>query len=282
MTIGEQETREERKTRSAGTAMHLAELPRLSLDSRVRSAHALITREIAIRVMKGVYPPDGILPNESQLIEEFGVSRTVLREALKTLAAKGMIVAKTKIGTKVLPEACWNMYDPQVLSWHIDAGMDSEFLIKVFEVRQALEPAAAAMAAIRRTNENLRRMRLFLMAMARPAHTRDSYGEWDLHFHQEILFASGNPFMLSFSSIIEASIFRAFKVSAPVDSGERLAASIARHHAVLEAVTRGDAAAASAAMSQVIVEGIENAHFQLATSPTTITLPLRIGAVKPH
>ena len=282
METEEQKTRGEHKTRSTEIAMHMAELPRLSLQSPVRSAHALITREVAVRVMKGVYPPESILPNEGQLIEEFGVSRTVLREALKTLAAKGMIVAKTKIGTKVLPEACWNMYDPQVLSWQIDAGMDLNFLNKVFEVRQALEPAAAAMAAIRRTSENLRRMRLFLTAMARPQHTRNSYAEWDLHFHQEILFASGNPFMLSFSSIIETSIFRAFKVSAPVDSGERLRASIARHHAVLEAIACGDAAAASSAMSQVIVEGIENAQFELASSPTTVSLPLRIGAVKPR
>lgn len=259
----------------------LAELPRLSLSSQIRSAHAMITREIAIRILKGSYGPGGVLPNECQLMDEFGVSRTVVREAFKTLAAKGMVVAKTRVGTKVLPKACWSMYDAQLLGWYIDAGRDTEFLVKVFEVRQALEPAAAAMAATRRTAANLRRMELFLAAMARPDLTREGYAEWDLHFHQEILFASGNPFMLSFSTVIEASIFRAFQISAPVDCPERLAASLQRHQDILTAIAKGNPGAASAAMSQVIIEGLENAHFELASAPTNVSLPMRIGKPRP-
>lgn len=268
----------EEEASAAGLEAQIAGMPRLSLDPRVRSAHALITREIATRILKGTYPVGGVLPNEGQLIVEFGVSRTVLREALKTLAAKGMIHAKTRIGTKVLPESCWNMYDPQVLSWHLDAGTGVDFLARVFEVRQALEPAAAAMAALRRTPANLRRMQLILTAMSCPDHTRESYADWDLHFHQEILSASGNPFMMSFSTVIEASIIRAFSIRAPIDNDELSAKSIMLHRAVLDAIAAGDSAAASKAMSDTIAGGLENVHFELAATPTTVVLPLKIEA----
>lgn len=268
----------EEEASAVGLDVQIATMPRLSLDTRVRSAHALITREIATRILKGTYAVGTVLPNEGQLIVEFGVSRTVLREALKTLAAKGMILAKTRIGTRVLPEACWNMYDPQVLSWHLDAGTGVDFLTRVFEVRQALEPAAAAMAALRRTPANLRRMQLILTAMSCPNHTRESYADWDLHFHQEILSASGNPFMMSFSTVIEASIIRAFSIRAPVDSSALMAKSMTLHRAVLDAIAAKDPAAASKAMSDTIVGGMENIHFEIETTPTTVVLPLKIEA----
>jgi len=253
-------------------------LPRLTLGARVRSAHALITREIAMNIFRGRYPQESILPPENDLIGEFRVSRTALREALKTLAAKGLIESKTKIGTRVLPASFWNMFDPLVLTWRIDVGIDADFLVKLYEIRQALEPAAAAIAAGRRTETHLSNMRSFLDAMNRPGHTRFSYAEPDLHFHQEILMASGNPFMQSFTSIIEASILCSFQVSAPIDTAERQNRSIERHAQVLAAIAEGDAGRASAAMSQVIVEGLENAHFALAKNPIAISLPLRLDA----
>jgi len=253
-------------------------LPRLSLNAQIRSAHALITREIAMHIMRGDYPENSVLPNENVLIEQFRVSRTALREALKTLAAKGLIISKTKIGTKVLPSPFWNLFDPQLLTWRIDLGIDADFLIKLFEVRQAIEPAVAALSASRRTKENIDRMRQFLDSMNRPNHSRLSYAEPDLHFHQEVLMASGNAFFQSFSTIVEASILCAFQISAPIDSPERQELSIQRHRMVLDAIVAGDAGAASRAMSQVILEGIENAHFALAKSPIAVSLAMPIRA----
>jgi len=253
-------------------------LPRLALGAQARSAHALVTREIAMNIFRGVYPQESNLPPENDLIAEFRVSRTALREALKTLAAKGLIESKTKIGTRVLPSSFWNMFDPLVLTWRIDVGVDAELLTRLYEIRQAVEPAAAAIAAGRRTHAHLANMRTFLAAMDRPGHTRFSYAEPDLHFHQEILMASDNPFMQSFTSVIEASILCAFQVSAPIDTAERQLQSIERHAQVLEAIAEGDAGRASAAMSRVIVEGLENAHFALAQNPITISLPLRLDA----
>lgn len=249
-------------------------MPRLNINGQIRSTHDLISKEIAKRILSGMYASGDSLPNENDLIDEFRVSRTALRESLKTLAAKGLVIAKTKIGTKVLPASFWNYFDPNVLSWRLELGVDSEFLTKLYEVRQALEPAAAAMAATRRTPENLERMESCLDRMDKYHATRQTYAEPDLQFHQEILMASHNPFIQSFSSIIEASILCAFEVSAPIDSPERQAQSIQRHRSILEAIRDRQPAAASDAMSLVIVEGIENAHIEITKRPIVVSLPL--------
>lgn len=249
-------------------------LPRLNIDGQIRSTHDLITREIAKRILGEVYVVGDTLPNEGELIDEFRVSRTALRESLKTLAAKGLVVAKTKIGTRVLPSAFWNYFDPQVLSWRLELGVDSEFLIRIYEVRQALEPAAAALAAVRHKPENIERMEYFLDQMDRKHATRQTYAEPDLWFHQEILKASHNPFIQSFGSIIEASILCAFEISAPIDSPERQALSISRHRLILDCIKQRNAAQASEAMSDVIIEGIGNAHISMTNRPIIVSLPL--------
>ncbi|MFD1942899.1 FadR/GntR family transcriptional regulator [Paradevosia shaoguanensis] len=256
----------------AGTAV----FPRLHADSHIRSAHALVTRDIALKILKGVFPPDSTLPHETDLIDGYGVSRTALRESIKTLTAKGFLVSKTKVGTRVLHASHWNMYDPQVLAWRVELGVDHEFLVKIYEVRQALEPAAAALAAVRRTRADIERMQKALEGMSAGRHSRESYAEPDLNFHQQVLVASGNPFMQSFSSVIEAAILCSFRISAPVDSQERLRMSLERHRMVLDAIAAHDPVTASSAMTQVIREGIENAHCKLATEPVTITMPLQI------
>ncbi|WMT89578.1 FadR/GntR family transcriptional regulator [Pelagibacterium sp. H642] len=251
----------------------VAVLPRL-LHGPIKSAHALITRDIAMRILRGEYPPGSLLPPEGDLIDQYTVSRTALREAIKTLAAKGLLVSKTKIGTRVLNESYWNLYDPQVLSWRIELGVDNGFLRKIFEVRQALEPAAAAQAALRRTPLNIERMQYALNLMDKPHHTRKTYAEPDLVFHQEVLIASGNPFMQTFSSIIEACILNAFAISAPIDNDERFKRSINRHALVLAEIRDGNPNGAGQAMSEVIRESIENARFGLADEPVVISLPL--------
>ncbi len=79
-------------------------------------------------MISGRYPIGTTLPNDAELMADFEVSRTVLREALKTLEAKGLLEARPKVGTKVAKKSRWNLYDPQVLAWHLDAPPDAEFL----------------------------------------------------------------------------------------------------------------------------------------------------------
>ena len=222
-----------------------------------RSAHGLITRSIAMDIMTGQLPPGSALPAEDDLLRRFRISRTALRESLKTLAAKGMIQPKTRVGTRVLPASHWNMFDPDVMTWRLDAGVDTGFLLSLYEIRSVIEPAAAALAAGRRSDGDLAHLAALVEEMARSA-DRESFVAVDLAFHKAILAASGNPLMQSIGSVIEAALLAAFRRSAPNDDRERLAHSVAQHRAIYEAIAAVDDVRAADAMRQVIRQGAIN------------------------
>src|SRR6218665_1690925 len=117
-------------------------------------------------VLSGVRAPGSRLPSPEEMYELFGVSRVVLREVTKTLAAKGMVASKTKVGTLVLDPAHWNWLDPDVLAWRVDLGLDTALLAHIAQVRHAVEPTAAALAARNRTKADLVRIKAALKAMA--------------------------------------------------------------------------------------------------------------------
>jgi DNA-binding FadR family transcriptional regulator len=222
-----------------------------------RSAHGLVTRSLGIDIITGRFAPGSPLPAEDDLLRRFGISRTALRESLKTLAAKGMIQSKTRVGTRVLPASYWNMFDPDVMSWRLEAGVDASFLLSLYEIRSALEPAAAALAADRRGDSDLARLGALADEMAAAA-DRESFVVTDLAFHKAILTASGNPLMQSIGSVIEAALMAAFRRSAPYDDQERLARSVAEHRAIYEAIAAADSALAAEAMRRVVRQGAIN------------------------
>jgi DNA-binding FadR family transcriptional regulator len=226
----------------------------LKMTARPRSAHDLVAHGIGHSIMQGRYPVGSTLPGDAELMEFFGVSRTALREALKTLAAKGLIESKTKVGTRVLGREKWNMFDADILEWHLQLGVDARFLGWLFEIRQSLEPLACATAALRRTPDQLERMRGALEGMARCRDDRQGFTKADLVFHQTILEASGNPFLQSIGSVIGAALATSFNVSSPVSSEKSFAAVMKLHRAVFDAIERQDASGAGHAMSTLILQ----------------------------
>ena len=98
-------------------------------------------------ILSGRYPVGASLPPEPLLCEEFGVSRTVVREAIKSLVAKGLLFTGPKVGTRVLPDADWNWFDPDVVAWQAQCGLTPEFLKDLQELRRVVEPAAVRLAA---------------------------------------------------------------------------------------------------------------------------------------
>lgn len=198
------------------------------------------------------------LPAEDDLLRRFRISRTALRESLKTLAAKGMIQSKTRVGTRVLPASHWNMFDPDVMAWRLEAGVDTDFLLSLYEIRSALEPAAAELAAGRRNAADLARLKAIADEMARSADL-ESFVTTDLAFHKAILAASANPLMQSIGAVIEAALVAAFRRSAPYNDQERLKRSIAEHRAIYDAIAAGDGPRAAEAMRRVIGQGAINA-----------------------
>jgi DNA-binding FadR family transcriptional regulator len=217
-----------------------------------------IVRTMGVAILKGDYPEGALLPAEGDLMAQFGISRTVLREVLKTLAAKGLVVSKTRVGTKVRSQVDWNMFDSDLLGWRLELGMDLRFLNSLYEIRLAVEPAACALAALRRSDESVARMRALIEEFRQPGHTRMTFAEVDLALHLEIAAASGNPFMRSIGAIIEAALMASFVNSAPVDDQDRQKHATEHHAAIVEAIARRDPSAAAEAMTSVIEDGRKN------------------------
>jgi DNA-binding FadR family transcriptional regulator len=229
-----------------------------------RMGQEQIVHSMGTAILRGEYPEGSLLPTEGDLMARYGISRTVLREVLKTLAAKGMVVSKTRVGTKVRPQVDWNMFDSDLLGWRLDLGMDLKFLNALYEIRLAVEPAAAALAALRRDADNIARLRALIDEFRRSGHSRMSFAETDLALHLEIVAASGNPFMRSIGAIIEAALMASFVDTAPVADEARLAQATEAHAAIVEAIARGDAKAAAEAMTEVIEDGRRNRASLLA------------------
>ncbi|MDF2618646.1 MAG: GntR domain protein [Xanthobacteraceae bacterium] len=222
---------------------------------RAHSNHAEVARTIGIDIIAGRYGEGAKLPGDAELTLIFGVSRPVLRESVKTLVAKGLLSTKSRVGTVVRERAAWNMFDPDVLAWHLDAGINKQFLRDLAEIRLAVEPRAAALAAERRTEADLEVMRRAVARMGDEPGASSGFAEADLALHVAVATASGNPFMRSIGAVIEAALRASFVLSAPVDAREHDIA-VAAHERIVETIADKDAEAAAAAMTNVIFNGL--------------------------
>jgi DNA-binding FadR family transcriptional regulator len=217
-----------------------------------RSIHGRIAHEIGQQILRGDLEPGEVLPSETDLGAGFGVSRTVLREAIKVLAAKGLVESRTKIGTRVKARDQWNMLDPDVLSWSLASHDAEEYALAVSEMRRVLEPAGAALAAQRATPEQVARIRATYEAMEAAARNAEDSAEHDLRFHLAILEATNNPFLVSMGHVIESAI--AFNIRLSVQFPNLRVQSVPLHRIVLERIEKGDPRGAQAAMVKLLQE----------------------------
>lgn len=216
------------------------------------SSHDQVARTLGSEIISGVYPPGSKLPGEAEILQRFGVSRTVLREVLKTLTAKGLIVSKTRVGTKVLEPSNWNMFDSQVLSWKLSGGLDEDFHRDLTEIRLAIEPRAAALAARRRDPEAIAELRRAIDAMWHATQTRREFAAADLAFHQSLGAASGNTLMRSISGVIETALVASFTMSSPINDPDLHELNVSSHARIVDAIEAGDEAGAAEATRAVI------------------------------
>lgn len=181
--------------------------------SRERNVYAYIAHKLGCEIVSGVFPPGTLLPNESEMRARFAVSRTALREAYSVLAAKGLILPRPKIGTRVRAKADWNMLDPEVLTWHLEAVPNEEFISELYTLRLMIEPAAAALTATAPSQATIDQIEAAYADMVR---FKDGAGDLisaDLRFHLGILGATGNHFLSAFGSLIYAALFSTFRLS---------------------------------------------------------------------
>lgn len=227
-----------------------------------RSLHSHVVRELGRRIVVGDLRPGDVLPREETLAETMEVSRTALREALKVLSAKGLIEARPKIGTRVRPKDAWNQLDADVLSWRCESMPTEDFIEKLVEMREIVEPAAAASAARRRTEAQLADMEHAYQRMA-ATHDADEWAEADLMFHQSILNATGNELMISLFSVVENALGMFFVLSAK--KARNFSYSLPHHLEVLEAIRRQRPEAARRAMQNTIADSYANLHSKRRT-----------------
>ncbi len=228
-----------------------------------RNLHERIANTLGLRIVGGVDAPGSALPTEVDLCATLAVSRSALREAFKLLAAKRLIVSRQKVGTLVRPRAEWNMLDPEVLGWHLQAAPTDAFVTGLFEVRRIVEPAAAASAAERRSADDLAAMQTALAAMTRHQHAPAELSAADLQFHQAILNATGNYFLASFGAVIENALVASFRLS--WNAARRTPGlSLRQHEDVMEAIRDRRGADASAIMTQLLDSAMDDVRAALA------------------
>ena len=222
---------------------------------RALSGHGQIVRALGEDIISGRFAAGEKLPSEPDLLARFGVSRTSLREAIKTLTAKGLLIVKTRVGTKVLDPVHWNLFDPEVLSWKVRTGMDADFRRHLAEVRRAVEPAAAELAALRRTDDDLAAMRTALATMRAETASEQDFARADLMLHLAVGAASGNPMIRSVAGVIETALLGAFTLSPPTQSPGLHRETVDAHERIVDRIEAGDGQGAASAMLAVIDAG---------------------------
>lgn len=170
------------------------------------SRHAMVAGELGRRIVSGHYRCGAVLPPEAELLTEFGVSRPVLREAIKSLESKGMLEARQRRGTIVLPRPLWHRLDSDVLGWIAQSGADPDMLVRLTEVRMIVEPGACLLAAESASEASMRAIEDAWTRMQADADDPPRFAESDRDFHLALLAAAGNDYLAAIGTAISAAL----------------------------------------------------------------------------
>lgn len=220
---------------------------------RDRTRSHSIVQELGAAIVTGAYA-DRPFPVEFELAQQFRASRSVVREAVKMLTAKGLLRARPRQGTWIQAEEFWNLQDPDVLRWMLQRRFSLPLLIEFTEVRLGVEPAAAALAAISATRTQSARIAEAIERMYAAGRGEDDSLESDIAFHSAVLKATGNRFYAQQCELIETAL--RFSIRQTNSYKGVSLASIEDHRRVADAIFAGDAAGAEAAMRYLVQEAL--------------------------
>jgi GntR family galactonate operon transcriptional repressor len=214
-----------------------------------RGLHGRVVQDIGLRIVSGRVRPGDALPNETMLSEELAVSRTVVREAIKVLVSKGLVEVRPKTGTRIRPRRYWHLLDPDVLGWQFEQLAAAEDLRELQEVRATVAPAAARLAALRHTDDEMAALEAHLRRMESALGEVEAFGRADLDFQSAVFEASHNNLLMHVNAMV--------RVALEAGAARHLAASdrddktMALRRAVLDAVRNRQPEEAEAAMRAV-------------------------------
>jgi DNA-binding FadR family transcriptional regulator len=221
-------------------------------SSVIRNVHGNTVDHLGSAIVAGRYGPGASIPPEPMLCEELGVSRTVIREAVKSLIGKGLVSSGPKVGTRVLGSEQWNWFDPDVIMWQSRAGLTPEFLRDLQDLRRVVEPAAVRMAAERATPAEIAEIEAAYEGMRKAVEEGGDYVKYDLRFHQGLLRACRNRMIVQMSQALGALLRTSFEISTTRKDGPLN--SLPLHRAVLDAVIARNPAKAEKAIV-VLIDG---------------------------
>ena len=196
-------------------------------------------------------------PTEAELAKEHGVSRSVTREAVKMLTAKGLLTARPRKGTTVQPGSSWNLFDPDVLRWLLERKFSLDLLRQFSELRLAIEPTAAAFAAQYPDSPAIGAIEAGFARMESASHGADDALEADIQFHVAILHATQNPFFGQFEELVRTALHTSIQFTNQF-SGHT--ANVDQHREVLEAIKAGQGDQARATMYRLIADVLALIH----------------------
>lgn len=215
-----------------------------------RSLHHQVVNEIGMWIIRGTINPGELLPNEDTLCDQLGVSRTVVREAVRVLVSKGLVQPRPRVGTIVCPRRTWNLLDEDVLRWEYETGPSPAFLRNLVEVRQTIEPAAAQLAALRATTEERAAIQAAYTALAETVDDPTAYIQTDMDFHAAIFSACHNELLEQLARTISMALRASRRTTVQLPHGAR--ETLPMHEDVMQAILRHDPERAFEAMSIII------------------------------
>jgi DNA-binding FadR family transcriptional regulator len=226
-----------------------------------RGLHGTVVHDIGVRIVRGDLLHGEPLPTEDELRSSLGVSRTVLREAIKVLAAKRLVESRPKTGTRVLDRSDWNLLDPDVLAWQLEAGLTERFLQDTLELRGLIEPGAARLAALRATDDEIALLETTFEEMSE-ALDLDAWIDPDLRFHALLLQAAHNELLERMTSLVSSVLRMIFTFSSrPPVTFER---ALPLHAAIVEAIRARDPDGAEIAVLRLLDDTERNVERALA------------------
>jgi DNA-binding FadR family transcriptional regulator len=214
--------------------------------------HSRVTKALGLRLVKAQETDEQVaFPNETEMCEQLGVSRSILREAVKVLADKGMVDVRPRSGTRSRPRADWNLLDPDILCWQAEAKPDGRFLRELCEVRLAIEPTASGFAAVRATVEDTVAMAACLER--REALEESASGEIvesNLQFYEAVVAASHNPMFRQLNAAIRIPMQVALSHTVHLPAVRTLEREA--HRALYDAIVRHDPHGARSAAEEIV------------------------------
>ena len=206
-----------------------------------KSMHARIVRDLGMHIVAGKFKPGERLPAEAAMLADYEVSRPVLREAVRVLVAKGLVLSRQRAGATVRPRSEWHLLDPDVLYWFIQVQPRPEFVEMLLTVRRVFEPAAAALAARVASDEELKGIAEAYAGME-AARTPEEILEPDLAFHRRIAEATNNDLLAYIGNMLSLALRESIRLSSLHPNTNAL--SLPRHKAILTALLARDPLAA--------------------------------------